>query len=339
MKSDIQISVIMACYNSAGYLDEAIESVLSQSFKDLELILIDDLSNDNTLSICEDYKKQDERVKVISLSVNSGAAFARNAGIAIAKGEWIGILDSDDVALPTRFEEQMILAQSHGKLQLIGSNASLIDRSGRLLQKYKYPTGHKALLRRLSSMTAFPPHSSMLYRKDAVQRVSGFNQKFIRSQDWDLWLRISELGQLASIDKNLVKIRKHESNISDSDHGMLQEKYGLIAAICHILRDRGYPDPSTSDDEILWQKFILWVDAKMIEDGIFERKKSWKQSVKTYYSNRNRVIGSFRFIIDVLRSGFAIQLITDRIYGRGVPYRLFNKLIKEGCGLTHNQTT
>src|SRR6266853_2209568 len=131
-RRDIRVTVLMACHNSSAYLDEAVNSVLSQTLGDLELILIDDCSTDNTLEIAARYEAQDDRVSVISLPVNSGPATARNAGIRAARGEWLGILDSDDVAMPTRFEEQLRLARSDKGLVMVGSSSISMDKHGHL---------------------------------------------------------------------------------------------------------------------------------------------------------------------------------------------------------------
>lgn len=248
-RRNIKVSVIMACHNSSAYLDEAVSSVLVQTLGDLELILIDDCSTDNTLEIAKCYQVQDNRVSVLSLPVNSGPATARNAGIRTARGEWLGILDSDDVAMRSRFEEQMKLADSDKGLVMIGSSSISIDKRGHVIKEHKYPTNHQDLVKRLSSMRAFPPHSSMLYRKDVIQKLAAYNPRYVPSEDADLWFRLSEIGKVSSVDKPLVRIRKHEQNISNSKGGMLQTRLGVAASVCHFLRIYGYSDPSTSNDE------------------------------------------------------------------------------------------
>ena len=139
-----KVSVIMACHNASAFLDQAINSVLCQTLRDLELILIDDYSTDNTLEISKGYELQDNRITVISLPKNAGPAIARNAGIRAATGEWLGILDSDDVAVPERFEEQMRLADNRQDLVLIGSGSISIDKNGQKIKEHKYPTDHES---------------------------------------------------------------------------------------------------------------------------------------------------------------------------------------------------
>jgi glycosyltransferase involved in cell wall biosynthesis len=319
---DFRVTVIMACHNSSAYLSEAISSVLGQTLGDLELILIDDCSTDNTLEIAKRYQVQDSRVSVISLAVNSGTATARNAGIHAARGEWLGILDSDDVATPSRFEEQLTLASSDQRLVMIGSGSIWIDKNGHAIRNHKYPTKHQDLIKRLLSLRAFPPHSSMLYRKDVVRRLASFNPRFALSGDYDLWLRLSEVGKMACIDKPLVKIRKHDRNISNAEGGMLQTKFGYVASICHALRTHSYLDPSASSDETTWQEFLVWVERRLLEEGVFERRKEWADAHAGYFATENGVTGALRFGIRLLQSRHASALVWEKFFGSSLPQRL-----------------
>lgn len=323
----------MACHNSANYLDEAARSVLCQTLGDLELILIDDFSSDNTLQIAERYQMQDDRVTVLSLPVNSGPAIARNAGIRAARGEWVGILDSDDIALPSRFEEQMRLAGSDVDLVMIGSNSISIDEKGHTIREHKSPRGHQELLKRLYSKQAFPPHSSMVYRKDSIEKIGLFNHRYTPSEDCDLWLRLSEIGKLASIDKPLVKIRKHEQNISRSEGGRLQACFGYAASVCHFLRINGRTDPSISNDESTWQEFITWIDRRMTENSIFERRKAWIDARAEYFAQRNKLIGAFRFGSRLLQSSHFNAIVWEKFFGSSLPQRLAREWIMRSGGV------
>ena len=287
----------MACYNSSLYLDEAIGSVLTQTLGDLELIVIDDCSTDNTLEIANRYQMQDDRVSVLSLPVNSGPAIARNAGIRIARGEWLGILDSDDVAMPLRFEEQIKLANSDKDLIMIGSNAISIDEKGQLSKKHKYPTSHQALTKRLSSYRAFPPHSSMIYKRDIVEKLSAFNPRYLLSQDADLCLRLAEQGKIACLEKTMVKIRKHANNISLHDGGRISTMHAAAALVCHFLRNKGASDPSVSKEDADWLAFTEWIDKRLEHEGVFESQQEWTRMRHVYYSAGNKLFGIWRLML------------------------------------------
>ena len=322
-------SLWLATINSSAYLDEAISSVLGQMLGDLELILIDDRSTDNTLEIAKLYQVQDDRVSVLSLPVNSGPATARNAGIQAARGEWLGILDSDDVAMPSRFEEQMRLADSDNGLIMIGSSSMSIDANGHAIKGHKYPTSHSDLVKRLAFMKAFPPHSSLMYKKDVVVRLSAFNPRYVPSEDYDLWLRLSEIGKVASVDKPLVKIRKHEQNISNSEGGMLQTRLGFAASVCHFLRIHGCPDPSTTNDEGGWLEFLTWIERQLIEEGAFERRKAWADARADCFATENGLASALRYGLRILQSGHARALLWEKVFGSSLPQRLARDWIKQ----------
>jgi glycosyltransferase involved in cell wall biosynthesis len=240
----------------------------------------------------------------------------------VARGEWLGILDSDDVAMPSRFEEQIKLAVSDKDLVMIGSNSISIYKAGHVIKKHKYPTSHNDLINRLLSMRAFPPHSSMMYRKDVVQRFDGFNIRFPLSEDYDLWLRLSDAGKITSIDKSLVKIRKHDANISNWERGMLQIRLGVAAYICHFLRTHGYPDPSVTNDEARWGEFVTWIEKHLIDEGVFEKSKAWADARCEYFAAENSLIGTFRFSTSLIQSGHASVLAWEMFFGSSLPRRL-----------------
>ena len=318
----------MACYNSSEYLDDAISSILNQTLSDLELILIDDCSTDNTIDIARRYQMQDDRVNVLSMPVNSGPASTRNTGIRIARGKWLAILDSDDVALPSRFEEQLRLADSDNNLIMIMSNFISMDATGRKIKEHTYPTKHKDLTERLYSMRAFPPHSSMMYRKSAVEKMLVFNPKYALSQDYDLWLRLSEIGRLASIDKPLVRVRKHNQNISNLEGGRRQACYGFAAAVCHYLRINHCPDPSAVYDETHWRAFILWIEQQLIAADYFEKQKAWTEARVKYFATRNRLLAILRFGNHLLKTGHFSGLMWNKFFGSSLPKCLAQEWMK-----------
>ena len=315
---NVAVSVIMASYNSSLYIAEAIESILNQTFKAFELIIIDDCSSDNSLEIAKAYKERDGRIVIIALEKRSGPAIARNAGIAVAKGEWIAILDSDDIAMPTRLEEQMQLT-THANVVMISSDLMIIDAQGRKIQHCKYPTSHWRLSHRLYSKKAFPAHSSMLYRKSAVQKLLGFNSRFIRSQDCDLWLRLSEVGEIVSVNKILLKLRKHNDNISNSESGMLQTRFGYLAVICHFIRVDGYVSPSVNSDEVVWQDFVKWVDGRLQVDGVYKRRQIWMDFCRKLPGHDNSFFSSLQTF---LGSGEVTRLLWGKFFGSSLPYQM-----------------
>jgi glycosyltransferase involved in cell wall biosynthesis len=116
-----EISVIMPVYNAAEFLAESIESILNQTFTNFELIILNDKSTDNSLDVISKYQRSDSRIIIINKDINVGPANLRNEGLSIAKGEFVALMDADDIAMPQRFEKQINVLKSNPEIGLCGT--------------------------------------------------------------------------------------------------------------------------------------------------------------------------------------------------------------------------
>lgn len=323
-----KVSVVLAAFNAAKYLEEAIASILNQTFRDLELILIDDGSTDSTLFIMEKYARRDKRIRYYSQE-NSGPASARNTGIAMATGKWIAILDADDVALPNRLRQQLRYIETNPDILLLGSDCIEVDSAGNHIKEHNYPRKHSPLVRRMEREKSTPPHSSYIYHASSVRQLGGFNARFIRSQDIDLWLRLTEVGEIACLPQPLVLIRKHSEGISHSDSGRTQLVMGIAARICHTLRLRGFSDPSSADNET-WNRFIHWLTHELKDRALFEQRVYWANARKRWYlgSHTNTAAKSVRLFRDVISSPYGLHSVWQRLFGSDLSARLADEWVR-----------
>jgi len=204
-------SVIMAVYNAERYLEEAIDSVLSQSFTDFELLLLNDGSTDNSLDILQGYTEKNARCKLYSFQ-NMGRAKVRNEGIKHAKGEILFIMDADDVCLPNRFQVQIDFLKENPDCVVVGSKVLLIDPEGSplcelidLFHSSEIDGAHMASKGEGSRL--FHPSAAII--KEAFWKVGGYRAEYPYAQDMDLFLRMAEIGKLANIPEVLLKYRQH----------------------------------------------------------------------------------------------------------------------------------
>ena len=231
---DIFFSVIISCFNSELYIEEAIHSVISQSFRNWELIIVDDCSSDSTYSILQKFSYSDERIRIYRLDSNQGPAFARNFAASHARGIWLAILDSDDIFMPHKLLFQsLLIINSPNKLVLVASSCIFFTSkasSGKVI----YPRSSSELKKSLFSMSKFPPHSSIVLRASTFLEVGGYNILFSRAEDYDLYLRMADFGLFVSAYQPLVKYRVRPTSLSNSlsDSGYSISKYGLVANIC-----------------------------------------------------------------------------------------------------------
>lgn len=260
------VSVVMPVYNGAAWLREASESILKQSYRNFELIIVDDGSTDATPIILKALAVSDDRVYPLS-KPNSGIADSLNYGVRHARGQWICRIDADDIAEFDRIETQVALAGTSSTVVLIGSDMISMDATGLPLKRYNYPTEHGKLLKNLLEGGKFFPHSSAFFRKDAFLDVGGYRSRISKAEDHDLWLRLAQVGKINSIAKPLVRYRLHDAQISYLDKGLRQAMDRAIAVIGYHLRASGRPDPVDQTAEE-FHAFQTWVEHEFVRRRI-----------------------------------------------------------------------
>jgi glycosyltransferase involved in cell wall biosynthesis len=270
------ITVLMSCYNSEKWLAESIESILAQTFENFEFLIIDDGSEDNTPDILAHYQQIDPRIRVIS-KPNTGLPDSLNVGIAQAQGQWIARLDADDLSEPRRLERQLNFVTHHPALVLVGSASHEIDERGDVYKANYYPIASKSLKQHLRYSKRFFPHSSAFFCTATVRRIGGYRSRFLRSQDWDLWLRLSEGNQIACLQEPLVCIRRHASQISYQGSATRSINYGHAATIAYWLRKYDSFDPGAFEDQEKWQEFYKWVSLRVEQEGCFDDYQAWSR--------------------------------------------------------------
>jgi glycosyltransferase involved in cell wall biosynthesis len=288
------VSVLMSCYNAARWVEEAIQSVLNQTFADFEFIIVDDGSTDDTLNILHRKAALDPRFVIIA-KANTGLGDSLNAGIHRARGEWIARLDADDVWEPTRLARQIERARADASLVFIGTGLVIIDENGVRQATHRYPTEHAGLLRHLRQVRRFPPHSSALYRSEAVRLVGGYRTRIRRAQDWDLWLRLSTLGHLACIPEPLVRIRKHATQVSHEDSGRRQRVDSRLSLTSYWLRANGKPDP-VSEDDAHFDAFRRWLETRLDDEHLHGAETLRAHLADVFRNAGNRWLGLFRIL-------------------------------------------
>lgn len=212
-----KVSVIIPTYNRADLLPRAIESALSQTFGDFELIVVDDGSTDNTKQVVEEFQKKDERIKYI-WQENSGApARPKNTGIKNAKGEYIAFLDHDDEWLLEKLEKQLELFQNSKKseLGLVGCDALIFD--GNKLQKYVTPRYQdRFVFDKLLEGNFIWSASSVLVKKEVFQNIGLHDEKLKMVDDWDLWIRIAQKYSFDFVPEFLLKYYIHAMSVTST---------------------------------------------------------------------------------------------------------------------------
>lgn len=210
---NVRISIIMPVHNGERYISDAIKSVLNQTFKDFEFIIINDFSNDKTLEIIKSFN--DPRIITINNSVQLGVAKSLNIALNETRGQYIARMDADDVCLPYRLERQYIYMKKNTKIDICGSFAYRIDSESKLSKNiWKEPTSDgeiKAIM--LFSCPLI--HPTVFFRKETFTKHKlKYNEDYTSAQDYELWSRVMDYVIFANIDEPLLFYRIHSDSIT-----------------------------------------------------------------------------------------------------------------------------
>lgn len=242
------ISAVLPVYNGEAYVREAVESILAQTFTDFELIIINDGSTDGSGSILSELAAHDPRIVLVERA-NAGLVSALNEGIKRARADLIARMDADDVAVPERFALQLARMRAEPELGVLGSFIRIVDKTGRFIRQGDYPVTPAETASFLEHGSPLA-HPTVMIRKEAVIKVGGYRKVFSHCEDYDLWLRMSELGYaIANFPHPLLNYRMHGTNVS-TVHREAQELGTLVARLAHRCRKAGLPDPVDGVEEI-----------------------------------------------------------------------------------------
>jgi len=208
------VSVLMTVYNGEKYIVEAVDSILNQTYTDLEFIVIDDGSTDNTANILRDLAANDPRLKVYT-EKNRGIARSMNHALRLAKGEFVAKMDADDVSLPKRLEVQVKYLREHPEVVGLGSAWEVIDDAGRLLTALHPPTDDQNVQAELLKGHGAITHACGLMRREELIAAGSYDETFDVAEDLDMWLRLGERGKLENLPQVLVQYRIHNSSVSE----------------------------------------------------------------------------------------------------------------------------
>ena len=217
------LTVIMPVYNGEKYLEEAIDSILNQTFTEFKLLVLNDNSTDSTLDILQAYQKKDHRVEIINKTKNEGPANLRNEGIDRAQSEFIALMDADDIALPTRFEKQLAVFKQQPNIGVCGTWFTFFGDKQKLIKHNETPEALKVQF--LSSCGIGNP--TVMFRKSAIKSFR-FEHQYVPAEDYGLWSEVIQETDFYNIPESLLNYRWHTNNISRTKEENLKKANVLI---------------------------------------------------------------------------------------------------------------
>lgn len=208
MKKRPFISVVMPVYNTEKFVEEAVQSILNQTFQDFEFIIIDDGSTDRTPDILRSFT--DPRIHLLFNGKNEGNYPARNRGCRLAKGKYIAVMDADDIALPERLEKQVEFMEQNPDILACGTAYRLMDRNKVIVEATDWKDIRYILMKTFCML-----HPTLLIRKNRMEQVGYYKTESRYAEDYDLVLRLVRCGKIVNIPNILVNRRLHDEQISN----------------------------------------------------------------------------------------------------------------------------
>ena len=237
------LSVVMSVWNDEAFVGAAIDSILAQTFTDFEFLIIDDQSQDGSAGVIAQRAATDPRIRVLAAG-EKGRVPALNRLFAEARAPWVALMDSDDFCLPDRFARELDFLASHPDHGAISCNCAIIDAEGNPLVRpiIDRPLTHEGIIANLEDGPLLN-HNAVIVSRAAVAQIGGYHAAFRHAEDYDLWLRLSEVTKLANLPENLVNYRVYPGQVSTA-HVVEQTRNAAIAWLAHERRLKGQADPT-----------------------------------------------------------------------------------------------
>jgi glycosyltransferase involved in cell wall biosynthesis len=315
-----RVTVLMPAHNAGRFIARAIKSVLTQTHHDLELIVIDDGSKDDTFAVASACAARDPRVKLIT-QPNAGIANTMNRGIELAHTEWVFCMHADDLMMPNRIERQLAFLTETPDVAVASSLVLYLNDQDEVVGRGRSPFTNPAAVQRAvenGEVIAFN-HPACVLKKSAVQEVGGYRQAFWPAEDIDLWNRIVERGHRVAVqDEYLLKYRIHGSSASIGRARLMQQK-AIWMEQCIACRRAGRAEPT-------WDQFV----ASRRAAAPFARFLDWRREMgRTFYQAAIHHFSTrcYRKLLPALVAAMALEpaLVLSRVLPRLVTPR--------NCGL------
>jgi len=260
-----RVSILMSVFNGKDYVRQSIDSILGQTYRDFEFIIIDDGSTDGTAEILESYKHPGIRVHT---QKNHGLTKALNTAISLSQGEYLARQDSDDISNPQRLERQVKFLDENGKVGLVGTYYNRIDLRGNILQDMKPLVRSNELKKRLEMHNQFA-HGSVMFRRRCIECVGVYREEFRVAQDYDLWLRISERFDVANLPEFLYQWRLNLSSQSVRSLDVQNAHASMASELAKERRSRGVDRlrESSPEERAAWTRDFLKSRLGDVRDG------------------------------------------------------------------------
>lgn len=323
------VSVVMAVYNGQPYLEASIQSILNQTFKDFEFIIINDGSDDGSEEVLERSAEKDERIQLVHQE-NRGLITSLNRGLDRAQGKYIARMDADDISSPRRFERQVDHLNGCPDVGVVGTQVEVINEEGSRIDHWKPPTSTSLIAWRLLFNAAYV-HPSIMARRKLLEKLDGYSRSAIYSEDYELWTRAVQVSRLTTVPHTLLKFRLSDDSVTGANRQEQMETNCRVAARYH----NALLETSAEEDIA---HFLVWLyqcgfERAVEETGVDDFESVYEYLGQLYRAHRER-FGDRGTHIQVRREVLpqldlmAAKIADKKGWAAGVWYKLRARLMR-----------
>lgn len=257
------LSVLMPFHNAEETLENAIDSILAQTYKNFSFYLLDNFSTDNSLIIAENKKKIDSRIVLIKNEKNLGISKSLNLIISKIDTKYIARMDADDFSYKERFQNQIEFLETNEKIDILGTNVDYFDLNGDFLSASNLPLSDGSIKKDLSINNVLI-HPSVIMRTKFLKEIHGYNNFFFNAQDYDLWLRARKKYNFSNLKKPLMRYRIVEKK------SIINDLYGILARMKNLTLNKYFIN------QFLWifiSIILIFLRRLGLKQSIFRKKK------------------------------------------------------------------
>jgi len=337
IRSSPQITVLMSVYNNDKVVARAIDSILNQTYKDFEFLIVDDGSTDDSFKTIKTF--DDKRIKVINNQDNIGLTRSLNKGLKLASGKYIARIDADDISLSERLAKQIDFLEENPDFVLCGTSYHIIDKKGNIIKDIVYNTDPEKLYYDLNFQNIIA-HSSIMFKKEEVLSAGGYSDKYRYSQDFDLWQKLARIGKVWVLPDVLMKWNDSEDNISSKNSD--QQSKAAFEIFKSNLKRLGIRDKEINDI-YCFHNFYSKKYLKSSSENIYRALHALKsinaiiiKMAPEFYIKKALINASYQTIVDILSCIYksssnrntALKYIFKNLYDLRLDLELFKKLIR-----------
>jgi len=304
----------MPAYNAEAYLREAIDSILAQTYRNIEFVIVNDGSTDRSEAIIRSYT--DPRIKYVINEQNLGIVKTRNRALEASTGIYVAIMDSDDVMLPDKIDRQVAFMESHPEYSMCATWFTRIDKNGKVINHFRRPTSDTESLVHLTIENFFC-HSTVMFRGDLARKLR-YDDEYNIVEDYELYYRLSKLGRISCLPYNTTQYRVHGENISTRKRDAMFKV--IVSLNKRILQDNGI---GFTEDQLLIHSNLLYYNFEAFSDDASMRElESWIQHFYGHFKNRDSVTRATllhilfeKWLVICSRSGHKSKMVLNGLIG------------------------